>query len=81
MKPESSVPNNSIIKKTWNKPELIFISSNQIAVKHLPSVHEGTGHVEVHDGSNFFLTPANHQGFRLTTSLGSKTHFQSSAAS
>lgn len=69
------------LKKSWAQPQLVLISTNQIASKHFLSVHEGTGHNFPNGtGLTLWLTPGNKAGFILTAS-GAKVGNVSSAIS
>jgi len=69
------------LKKTWVKPELIFISHNDVTtVKQHPSVHEHTGHTWLTaSGTRFFVNSHKH-GFALTTMHGGVIGHKSSAS-
>ncbi len=44
------------LKKQWRNPELSLISYGNInAVKHLPTVHENTGHYQTSANAKFFF--------------------------
>lgn len=73
---------NVLLKKTWAKPELSLIGTNEITSKNRPQVRESTGHkTNIGGSSKFFLTPLNGTGLRLTTRGGATIDHISSAIS
>ncbi|WP_139112981.1 hypothetical protein [Mucilaginibacter sp. PPCGB 2223] len=62
-------PSPAPVKKNWTNPELVLISANIIAVKHHPSVHEGTGHLQRVVANTYFFNPSG-KGFLISTSTG-----------